>query len=150
MIWAQKKKSEWTHLGSSSAHVSHHSPSDTRLKDVGGCKVKHLSQSHLWKQCDTCFKQFHINEIVKNGEWDKSLYLKDVQGALCEDGAKGGRQAELDQTLQMSHFLSFRFLPSLFQCAAVDQGEASVQITKQSLNTQILNRLNTVCYASST
>lgn len=67
----------------------------------------------------------------------KSLNLEDVQGALCEDGAEGGRQAELYQTLQMSHFLRFRFLASLFQSAAVDQGKASVQITKR--NTQVVS-----------
>lgn len=55
------------------------------------------------------------------------MNLEDVQGALCEDGAKGGRQAELYQTLQMSHFLCFCFLSCLFQSAAVDQGKASVQ-----------------------
>lgn len=48
-------------------------------------------------------------------------YFKDVQRALCEDGAEGGGQAELHQTLQMSHLLSFRFLSSLFQSAAVNQ-----------------------------
>lgn len=57
-----------------------------------------------------------------------SINLEDVQGTLCKDGAKGGRQAKLYQTLKMSHFLCFRFLSSLFQSAAVDQGEASVQI----------------------
>lgn len=58
--------------------------------------------------------------------WRLSLNLVDVQGTLCEDGAKGGRQAELYQTLQVSHFLSFCFLSSLFQSAAVYQGKASV------------------------
>lgn len=41
--------SHQTHFGSSSTHVSNHSPSNTCLKDVGGCKVKHLLQSHLFK-----------------------------------------------------------------------------------------------------
>lgn len=51
-------------------------------------------------------------------------YFKDVQRALCEDGAEGGGQAELHQTLQMSHLLSFRFLSSLFQSATVNQRKA--------------------------
>lgn len=54
------------------------------------------------------------------------LDLEDVQWALCEDGAEGGGQAELDQTLQVSHLLCFRFLAGLLQGAAVDQGKASV------------------------
>lgn len=61
-------------------------------------------------------------------EMTSSLDLEDVQGALCEDGAEGGRQAELYQTLQMSHFLCFGFLTSLFQSAAVYQGKASVEM----------------------
>lgn len=65
--WLQKKKTlhvykiklsedlfdvQWagkTYLGSSATHVGHHSPSYTCLKDVGGCKVEDLFQSHLLK-----------------------------------------------------------------------------------------------------
>lgn len=74
-----------------------------------------------------------------NVEWDKcvkTLNLEDVQGALCEDGAKGGRQAELYQTLQMSHFLCFCFLSCLFQSAAVYQGKASAQERKVQIKTK--------------
>ena len=63
--------------------------------------------------------------------WRTSLNLKDVQGTLCEDGTKGGGQAELHQTLQMCHFLCFCFLTSLFQSAAVYEGKASVQMKKK-------------------
>lgn len=69
------------------------------------------------------------------------LNLEDVQGALREDGAKSGRQAELYQTLQMSHFLCFCFLPGLFQSAAVYQGKASVQIKKTTIHTSIVASL---------
>ena len=68
-------------------------------------------------------------EIMGIVEWSVkrlSVDLEDVQRALCEDGAEGGRQAELYQTLQMSHFLRFGFFTSLFQSAAVYQGKASV------------------------
>ena len=61
-----------------------------------------------------------------------TLHLEDVQGALGEDGAEGGRQAELYQTLQMSHLLCFCFLTGLFQSAAVYQGKASVQMTERN------------------
>lgn len=60
-----------------------------------------------------------------------NLNLEDVQGALGKDGAESGRQAELHQTLQMSHFLSFCLLSCLFQSAAVYQGKASVQNNKK-------------------
>lgn len=53
--------------------------------------------------------------------------LEDVQRALGEDGAKGGGQSKLHQTLQMSHFLCFGFLSCLFKSAAVYQSKASVQ-----------------------
>lgn len=53
--------------------------------------------------------------------------LENIQGALCEDCAKGWRKPKLYQTLNMCHFFSFCFLSSLFQSAAVDQGKAPVQ-----------------------
>lgn len=62
--------------------------------------------------------------------WRLHFNLVDVQGTLCEDGAEGGRQAELYQTLQVSHFLGFCFLAGLFQSATVYQGKASVEIKK--------------------
>jgi len=46
---------------------------------------------------------------AKGENCEKRRDLEDVQGALCEDGAKGGGQPELYQTLQMGHFLRFRF-----------------------------------------
>lgn len=53
--------------------------------------------------------------------------LKDFQGALSKDGAEGGGQSELHQTLQMSHFFCFGFFSCLFKSAAVYQSKASVQ-----------------------
>lgn len=86
-----------THLGSGSAHVSHHSPRHSSLKDVGGCEVEHLFQSHLDQTTRVSHNkggmQLNKNRITAE------QYLKDVQRALCEDGAEGGRQAELHQTL---------------------------------------------------
>lgn len=61
-----------------------------------------------------------------------SGYHEDVQGALNEDSAKSRRQAEFHQTLQMSHFLRFRFLTGLFESAAVDQGKAPADSIKQA------------------
>lgn len=46
-------------------------------------------------------------------------YLENVQGALCQDCAKCGGQAEFYQTFQMSHFFCLCLLSSLFQSAAV-------------------------------
>lgn len=63
------------------------------------------------------------NQKRINEKSSTEQYFKDVQRALCEDGAEGGRQAELHQTLEMSHFLSFCFLSCLFQSAAVNQGK---------------------------
>jgi hypothetical protein len=52
------------YLGGRPAHVRHHPPSHTGLKDVGGGKVEHLFQGHLHKSNQTrvnileCINQF--------------------------------------------------------------------------------------------
>lgn len=76
------------------------------------------------------YKKNWAQQRLKASKWN--VNLKDVQRALCEDGAKGGRQSKLHQTLQMSHFLCFCFLSCLLQCAAVNQGKTPKMIKKKS------------------
>ena len=70
-------------------------------------------------------------------------YLVYVYGALSQDGANSGGQAQLHQALQMSLGIRLRLISRLFQGAAVDQSETPARAqTHTQTHTLTLMRLS--------
>lgn len=73
----------------------------------------------------------------------RACYHVDVCGALREDGADGGGQAQFHQALQLRPSVRLRVVPRLLQSAAVYHSKAPAQTNKQKKHGQFGNKHET-------